>query len=203
MNANRFALLSMDDDELEEQDMPKVIHVEQPPITVPLPAPTATRKWAVQEGRPETTRQWNLEAEKTKHKRGPFSRYAFRDEDHARTRMPRAYAFHDDDSPSPESQKPVSPVSPQYPSAIPLPPVAVDSLKQEDFPKLSDHVRPQTPPYPPDDGWYPTLAERIRVSIERSEEEARFKEEQSQKRVINMDTLIPMPTKISKNLPIQ
>ncbi len=207
MNANRFALLSMDDeDEVDNSTSqePNVIHVEQPPITIPLPLPEpkAIRKWGVQEGRPVNTRQWNLEDEKGKSKRGPFSRYAFRDEDHAKSRAPRVYAFRDD-SPSPETRKTVSPVTPQYPSAVTPPPLTVDSLKEEDFPKLSDHVRPQTPPYPPDDGWYPTLAERVRISIQRTDEEsARLAEQQAQKKVINMDTVIPMPTKISKNLVI-
>jgi hypothetical protein len=203
MFANRFAMLSMDDDEQDlDRQEPNVTLVEQPPITVPLPVTQATRKWGVQEGRPDTTRQWNLEKEATKSKRGPFSRYAFRDEDHARARIPRTYAFRDD-SPSPETRKTVSPVTPQYPSAVTPPPVVVDSMKEEDFPKLSDYMRPQTPPYPPDDGWYPTLAERVRISIERSEEESvRLAEQQAQKKVINMDTVIPMPTKISKNLPI-
>jgi hypothetical protein len=210
MNANRFAMLSMDDDELDEQDNPvaqvhgepKMVYVEQPPITAPVPVTHAPRKWSVQEGRPDVTRQWNLDTEKPKNKRGPFSRYAFRDEDHARARVPRTYAFRDEESPSPEAQKPVTPVTPQYPTAFTPPPV--DVAKEEDFPKLSEYMRPQTPPYPPDDGWYPTLAERVRLAIQRSDEEAaHVADQEAKKKVINMDTVIPMPTHLSKNLPIQ
>jgi hypothetical protein len=91
---------------------------------------------------------------------------------------------------------------PQYPTVVTPPPV--DMVKEEDFPKLSDYNRPQTPPYPPDDGWYPTLAERVRLAIQRSDEEsARMAYEQTEKKVINMDTVIPMPTRLAKNLTIE
>jgi len=204
---NRFAMLSMDDDS-SDAEIQKESLVEQPPVMVPLPVeqprPDVTRKWTLQDGKPERTREWNLDTEKTKGsgKRGPFSRYAFRDDTHGpRIRPPRTYAFRDD-SPPPESLKPVSPVTPKYPTVV-TPPL-VDVSKEEDFPKLSDYNRPQTPPYPPDDGYYPTLAERVRIAIQRSDEDsARMAYEQTEKKVINMDTVIPMPTRLSKNLVIE
>ncbi len=204
MSSNRFAMLSMDDD-CSDTELQREVMVEQPPVTVPVVhTQDMTRKWTLQEGKPERTRDWNLDTEKDKQKgkRGPFSRYAFREDTHgSRIRPPRTYAFRDD-SPPPESLKPVSPVTPQYPTVVTPPPV--DVSKEEDFPKLSDYNRPQTPPYPPDDGWYPTLAERVRIAMVRSDEEsARLAEEKSQKKVISMDTVIPMPTRLSTNLNIE
>lgn len=191
MNQNRFAMLSLDDDSSEEDKVVQEVVVEQVPVPVPVPTIVAPRTWSLQDGKPERTRDWNLESEKVHGKRGPFSRYAFRDENHgSRIRPPRTYAFRDD-SPPPESLKPVTPVTPCYP---PPSPVEEMKLSEEDFPKLTDHVRPMTPPYPPDDGYYPSLAQRIRDAMERKAEEP------TEKKIISMDTVIPMPTRLDKNL---
>ena len=201
---NRFAMLSMDNDSSDGEIQNETM-VEQPPVVVPLRVeqsrPDLTRKWTLHDGKPERTREWNLEVEKKKTygKRGPFSRYAFRDDNHiSHIRPPRAYAFRDD-SPPRETVKPVTPVTPNHASVGK--PSGVDVSKEEQFPRLSDYSPPHTPPYPPDDGYYPTLAERVRFAMQRSDEDsARVAYEQSEKKVINMDTVIPMPTRLSKNI---
>lgn len=196
---NRFAMLCLDDDSSDEGGVEQTM-AEQAPVPVPVPVAVAPRTWSLQEGKPERTRDWNLESEKNPSKRGPFSRYAFRDDNHpSRIRPPRTYAFRDD-SPPPETQKPVTPVTPCYapPSPVP-PPVEEMKLSEEEFPKLTDHIRPMTPPYPPDDGYYPTLAQRIRDAMEKKAEEPSM----TDKKTINMDTVIPMPTRLSKNLGIE
>lgn len=184
-NQNRFAMLSMDDDD-EEKVVVKEQVLEKPVSAVPVSETREKelkKKWNLNEGRPESVREWNLEAPKTQGRRGPFSRYAFRDDDHGK---PRAYAFRDD-SPPAETRKPVSPE-----------PFQSKVVSEEEFPTLSDYVRPMTPPYPPDDGWYPTLAERIRVAMERKEAP-----KVEDKKVFNMDTVIPMPTRVNTTLHLE
>lgn len=184
---NRFSLLYVDDD---SSDLEEEVKVE------PAPAPQAEnskvdqfRQWNLHEGRPENVREWNLEKPKSHKNYGPFSRYAFRDEEKPKG-LPRKYAFRDD-SPPPESVKPGSPTSPLK-QALSSP---------EEFPALSDYVRPTTPTCPPDDGWYPTLVERIKKAMEdRSESEKTSAEKTQDKKTIHMDSLIPMQTHIPGNL---
>ena len=201
MSNNRFAMLSMDDDNSDGETTKKLVVPEEKkkepePVNVREKdrQTEKERTWNILEGKPENTRQWNLEGHG---KRTPFSRYAFRDEDYTKHRAPRTYGFRDD-SPPHEKKKYVSPVSPHYPTAI-TPPLIETSigLTTDNFPTLSDYNRPQTPPYPPDDGWYPTLAQRIRVAMERKEAEL---PEISSKKVINMDLVIPMPTRLGTTL---
>jgi hypothetical protein len=199
-NMNRFAMLSMDDDSGDElQQISKVEHVEQAPVVVPVlvERPDATRKWNLHQAEPSEKREWNIERTNPIRRMGPFSRYAFRDEDRSRPppRLHR-YAFRDE-SPPAESKKPVTPVYESLVKTPTYPPMEEPvALKDEEFPKLSDYTRPMTPPYPPDDGYYPTLAERVKNSIERKET-AESKEE---KRTFTMDTMIPLSTGFIKNI---
>lgn len=193
---NRFAILDLDSESIPES--PPI--VEQPPISIPIPFPVAVpvplpakkdavRVWDFKEETLSEKREWNLET-RSKKKHSPFSRYAFREEERPKLTVPRSYAFRDD-SPPPETQKTTSPASPQHPPShtiTPPPP--------EEFPKLSDYERPQSPPYPPDDGWYPTLAERVRLAMERKE----LQEKMGETKVISMDTTIPIQTRLFKKL---
>jgi hypothetical protein len=203
---NRFALLNMDDDDLEKEQ--EMVQQVQGAVTVPVPVPIEettkpVRHWHLNEGRPDNVREWNIDRTKPPKRNGPFSRYAFRDDEKSRPYIPRKYAFHDE-SPPPESIKPVSPIPtmtvvppPLFSNSVTPPPDDLKITNQEDFPKLSDYMRPTTPPYPPDDGWYPTLAERIKKAMENQEEV-----KSSEKKVINMDTVIPMPTRLAQTLPL-
>lgn len=193
-NTNRFALLDVDSSDEEREPV-----VEQPPVVVPLPvAPTSSRNWNLDESRPTEIREWNLEKTSSR-RRGPFSRYAFRDEERPKVAAPRGYGFRDE-SPPREAKKPNSPSSPVSPHPLPplppSPPLPTNTLSE--FPKLSEYNRPCTPPYPPDDGWYPTLAERVKLAMERQEIQAK-----TETKVIGMDTVIPMPVRLNKNLSIE
>lgn len=206
-NQNRFAMLSMDDD--DDENYPPALSPTPAPTPAPtspgLPPnpsssdPTVRRKWNLDEGRPETIREWHLEGSKPRGRRGPFSRYAFHDDDNSKSRLPKTYAFRDE-SPPAETKKPVTP-EPSATNFKPIAPLTTDkkSVAEEDFPKLSDYVRPTTPPYPPDDGWYPTLAERIRVAMERKENSAKVED----KKVFTMDYVIPMPTRVGATISLQ
>ena len=201
---NRFAMLNLDDS--DEESMKEVI-AEQPPVSVPLPIMTSgrdhLRTWNLKDGRPSEVRDWNVDTGTHRHRRGGlFSRYAFKDDMKPKVvgdRPPRQYAFRED-SPPPESLKPVTPNAPATPPyyGTPPPPPALP----EEFPALSDYQRPQTPPYPPDDGWYPSLAERVKIAMEKQEIQDKSAAA-AERRVINMDSVIPISTVLAKNIVIQ
>jgi len=76
----------------------------------------------------------------------------------------------------------------------------VDVQSQEEFPKLSEYNRPTTPPYPPDDGDYPTLAERMKRLIQK-EEEAKVNPIEPME-TFEMISVIPMRTNLSGKFPL-
>lgn len=214
MSSNRFAMLSMDDDDEDGQmtTNPPPVVAQVPPIVVQKPST-----------KPEQQRTWNID--KSRRFRQPFSRgYAFHDEEKPTFTPLKAYAFQDDDS-SKESVKHTSPV--EAPVSLPERPRVVQCRKcegehwtlsctknapvktnpspefvvvqsDEQFPKLSDYMRPQTPPYPPDDGDYPTLAERVKRSIEKDDSFKPIEPVQT----IEMMTVIPMRSTLIGKLPI-
>lgn len=225
MSKNRFASLYLDDED-EPRSSP-VVSVIPHPIPDQKPAFVASRPrtWSKDEGAPETKRDWNLE-EKRKF-RQPFSRgYAFQDDAVSKFTPLKSYAFQDEE----DSVRPNTPVeaagqvynsrrshgdrlrsgspvkqSLRKNSSLNLSPKAaptqkVDVQSQEEFPKLSDYQRPHTPPYPPDDGDYPTLAERMRRSIEKELEAeaaaARFRPIDPME-TFEMISVIPMRTNLS------
>ena len=226
MSKNRFASLYLDDED-ELMSPPPVVSIIPHPIPEQMPAFVASRQrtWSKDEAAPETKRDWNLE-EKRKF-RQPFSRgYAFQDDAVSKFTPLKSYAFQDEE----DSVRPNTPVeektgqvynsrrsygdslrskspmkqSLRKNSSLNLSP-KVDVQSQEEFPRLSDYNRPHTPPYPPDDGDYPTLAERMRRSIEKELEAeaaaARFKPIDPME-TFEMVSVIPMRTNLSGKFPL-
>jgi hypothetical protein len=226
MSKNRFASLYLDDED-ELMSPPPVVSIIPHPIPEQKPAFVASRQrtWSKDEAAPETKRDWNLE-EKRKF-RQPFSRgYAFQDDAVSKFTPLKSYAFQDEE----DSVRPNTPVeektgqvynsrrsygdslrskspmkqSLRKNSSLNLSP-KVDVQSQEEFPRLSDYNRPHTPPYPPDDGDYPTLAERMRRSIEKELEAeaaaARFKPIDPME-TFEMVSVIPMRTNLSGKFPL-
>lgn len=224
MSKNRFASLYLDED--DSSPPPPVVSIIPHPVPEQKPAFVASRPrtWSKDEAVPETKRDWNLE-EKRKY-RQPFSRgYAFQDDAVSKFTPLKSYAFQDEG----DSVRPNTPVeaagqvynsrrshedrlrsgsptkqSVRKNSSLNLSPKAaptqkIDVQSQEEFPKLSDYQRPHTPPYPPDDGDYPTLAERMRRSIEKEleaeAEAARFKPINPME-TFEMVSVIPMRTNL-------
>lgn len=147
---------------------------------------------------PKNIRQWNMEKRRFNK---PFARgYAFHDERKKQVFVPlKTYAFQDDETKTPlpslspvpsanaEVKKTTTPVEPE-----------IEVVSQVDFPKLSEYERPRSPPYPPDDREYPTLAERLKRAIEK---EASFVPV-DRVPTMEMVSVIPVRTKFSSNLSI-
>jgi hypothetical protein len=221
MSKNRFASLYLDDDD-EPQSSSRAPPVGKDVISIPeeKPAfvPTQPRTWSKDEVAPDTTRDWNMEA-KRKY-RQPFSRgYAFQDDGVSKFIPLKSYAFEDDPVSGEDSLRPNTPVDEKIRHShtsrnprgddlkyavrknSPLnPSPKVDVQSQEEFPRLSDYNRPHTPPYPPDDGDYPTLAERMKRLIQK-EEEAKFNPIEPME-TFEMVSVIPMRTNLSGKFPL-
>lgn len=230
MSKNRFASLYLDDEDSSPPPQVVSIIPQPVPEQKPTFVPSKPRTWSKDEAVPETKRDWNLEEKRKYRQpfsRGyafqddvvskftPLKSYAFKDEsateeDSVRPNTPidertfHAYnsrRSHGDSlrsrSPTKQSVRKNSSLNPS-PKAAPSQKVDVQS--QQEFPKLSDYQRPHTPPYPPDDGDYPTLAERMRRSIEKELEAeaaaARFRPIDPME-TFEMISVIPMRTNLS------
>jgi hypothetical protein len=171
MSLNRFSILALDDEELEQPAPPPK----------PLEPIKEVRQWNLHEGAPTEVRKWHLDEskfERTRQKR-PFHRgYAFKDDSRPETRPMRGYSFKDD-SPPPEqdTKKPTTP---------------------EEFPKLSDYEGPRTPPYAPSDSPILTFANRVKQAIEQNTM-VQLEEEKEQQR-LEMFSVIPMKTNLTGSL---
>jgi hypothetical protein len=224
MSKNRFASLYLDDDDESPSCGPLISlppPLPLPPIPIPIteekPAfvPTQPRTWSKDEATPDTTRDWNMEPKRKF--RQPFSRgYAFQEDGVSKFIPLKSYAFEDESAAGGDSVRPNTPIdekirhshTSRYPrgddlkfavrKSSPLnPSPKVDVQSQDEFPKLSDYNRPTTPPYPPDDGDYPTLAERMKRLIKK-EEEAKFNSIEPME-TFEMISVIPMRTNLSGN----
>jgi hypothetical protein len=187
------------------------------------------RTWSKDEGTPETKRDWNLEEKRKYRQpfsRGyafqddavskftPLKSYAFQDEPATEEDSVRPNTPVEEKRPQLivcrrcggehwtlgcSAKQSVRKTSSLNLSPKIAPTQKLDVQSQEEFPKLSDYQRPQTPPYPPDDGDYPTLAERMKRSIEKelqAEAEARFKPIDPME-TFEMTSVIPMRTNLS------
>lgn len=189
---------------------------------------TQSRTWSKDDASPDTVRDWNLEPTR-KFRQSFSRGYSFHDDGVSKFVPLKSYAFEDESSTkdSVRPNTPVNEKKPQMivcrgcegehwtqgcatknkgrkhsplnpsPKAADSPKVNVQS--QEEFPTLSDYQRPQTPPYPPDDGDYPTLAERMRRSIAKeAEAKATFKPIEPME-TFEMISVIPMRTNLNGN----
>lgn len=219
-NMNPFAMLSMDDTS-SDSDAQEETRVEQAPVVVPMPVKKAAAPLRTWSEKPVEVRDWNLQELGHRRRKGPFARYAFRDEERPKVGIPRQYAFQDESPPetavqtqiaSPsvpvtvaphtttpivEDYPPYAPITPpNLPGAVPSPD---EKLSSQDYPKLTDYERPTTPPFPPDDRFYPTMAQRIKMAMERKvPDESKVTDVKTHdKKTFHMNTVIPMPTRIS------
>ena len=164
---NRFALLDLDSDEEHPFAVPPpVVEVQEPPQETSRKKEQKNREWNVDTNHSGAFRHWNKANHHNRQnlqRKQFFRSYAFRDDEPSKF---ATYAFKD-----------------EAPSSEPI------ELNERNFPKLNDYVRPHTPPYPPDDKPYPSLAERIQMTPAPSPAAQEQKEKDIY--VLKMDTFIP------------
>lgn len=186
MSANRFSMLSMDDDEEEiKQEVKPVVQEVKKEV----------REWKLTETPQMETRQWNTDGvafPKLRHKRAFARGYAFRDDTRPPTKLIRGYGFKDDSPPVPETLKPTTPT----PLEIDFPKLSgYDGPKTPPYPKMTPESH--TPPYPPNEEPILTLAEKIKRAMEQHVSSMNVPEKET---TIEMYTVIPIKTTLASDL---